>query len=204
MEGNGSIVLSGRTLTSRQAIAMSESSPYHSGEVDDGQQPLVGDLRISATIDPSVRTAGGGWDGNGKRTAAGAGDGRGAARPSAGAWRGETHPPCQGVVIASIFDGVCWQRLDVGSITRSFRFNNCTQLTAVLRWVRTAVANSAGRVCTARPADRDRGLPSAYILTAATPDGGPDPAAADRVAGSAGAAGNGVSPASDTRHPSPR
>ena len=185
MDENTRIVLSGRTLTTRQAISMSASSAYHCGEIDDGQQPLVGDLRLSATIDSSVRTSGAPGDAgradDGKR-GRGA-ENRGPDRPNGGGWRGEAHPPCQGAVIASIFDGVCWQRFDVASITRTYRFNNCAQLTAVLRWVRTSVASSAGRPCTLRPANTDRGTPAAYILE---PLAGPVPSTASAAGAAAG------------------
>ncbi|MBY0396058.1 MAG: hypothetical protein K2X91_06240, partial [Thermoleophilia bacterium] len=144
--------LSGRSLISRVTFTRIDPAGWvgaREGALpDDGRQPFTGDLRLSATLDPDARVS--------------------ATREF----------PCVGNIVASIFDGVCWQRFDLTSLTTNTRFNSAVQLQGALRWACTTVQNSAGRVC------RGAASPEGFFVFSALARPVQAPATADGTAAS--------------------
>ena len=107
---------------------------------DPASFPMRGDLLLQVTLDPSVYNIG---DGNER---------------------------CRGNLALSLYDGVCWRRFDVETLTRMHRFENPAQLSAVELWLRTTVLRHTGRLCCAVEKVEGEKRLTAYCLGAGAAD----------------------------------
>ncbi|HYD02244.1 MAG TPA: hypothetical protein VEB22_13535 [Phycisphaerales bacterium] len=96
---------------------------WAAAETEKSANPRIGDLRLAVTVDHDARIV---------TTDESIGRGR---------------------VVASFFDGLCWRRFDVASLTRNTAFEGRDQLSAVLRWTERAAREAAGRACTSTVPD---------------------------------------------------
>ncbi|HYD00641.1 MAG TPA: hypothetical protein VEB22_05390 [Phycisphaerales bacterium] len=59
----------------------------------------------------------------------------------------------RGHIVASFFDGLCWGRFDLASLTRNTAFDGRKQLNGVLRWIGKTAQEAEGRPCTCKVPD---------------------------------------------------
>jgi hypothetical protein len=72
-------------------------------------------------------------------------------------------PQCRGTVTASVYDGVCWRRLDLKSLTCVVRFERPEEFHALMKLLAWIVKESSGRLCT--PALDTEGRLMGYRVT---------------------------------------
>lgn len=139
-EPDGPLTLTGRVLAARQILTFFSINPEQEPSVLEPfevNEPSRGDLKLSSTLDAKGRLA----------------------------FQNERSASLvSGVLCASVYDGVCWRRFDLRSITPRAAYPNPALLESIVASIRAAAELSAGQECGFTSADNEEQNPGEPVV----------------------------------------